>query len=697
MSLTLKSKLVLAFFVAIIFSIMSVLIVVFMEVNTYSKDSFKRAACCELHLVDVFISEVIGTGKNILTSVASFEDTHQALGHLSTFYGPNGLTGTDLDRMHPSELKLYHIFESIVEKNPAYEAMLVGSEQGGFLVYPPDPSLKGFDPRKRGWYKHTQSSSKDVELSNAFTCNKGFSIICATTRMQNVHGDIAGVLGLNIKLATLTDLTSRLKLGRTGYIVILDVDGTILSAPNDPKLNFKKAQETNLAAFNKMATMTKGCFASEINGQEKLITVITSKATGWKLAYIMDQEEIFERSNSMLAKSLLIGCGIAALFLVGAWFLAVRLVRPLTILTFSAEALAGGDLNALPDARHFTGEFLSLYTSFKKMVGELVASLDSARNKARDAEEKSQQAERAVHEAEEAQHQAEQAQNGMLQAAKALEEIVEQVTSASQELSAQIEEASRGAAAQRDRTTETATAMEQMNASVMEVASNASHAAESADKARKEAEGGGAIVEQVVTSIKEVNTNARAMSATLDTLGSQAQDIGQIMTVITDIADQTNLLALNAAIEAARAGEAGRGFAVVADEVRKLAEKTMTATKEVGDAVASIQKGADGAITSMGEGAKLVSQSTELAGQAGDALQDILGIVDNTADQVRAIAAASEEQSATSEEIARNTDGVTQIASQTSEAMEHASQALADLTQLTKDMIHLIQQLKQHE
>ena len=99
------------------------------------------------------------------------------------------------------------------------------------------------------------------------------------------------------------------------------------------------------------------------------------------------------------------------------------------------------------------------------------------------------------------------------------------------------------------------------------------------------------MVKSAINGIEAVHKQFTTIKNDIDQLGQQAQSIGQIMDVISDIADQTNLLALNAAIEAARAGEAGRGFAVVADEVRKLAEKTMSATKEVGQAISDIQEG----------------------------------------------------------------------------------------------------------
>ncbi|MEL7641784.1 MAG: methyl-accepting chemotaxis protein [Solidesulfovibrio sp.] len=124
-------------------------------------------------------------------------------------------------------------------------------------------------------------------------------------------------------------------------------------------------------------------------------------------------------------------------------------------------------------------------------------------------------------------------------------------------------------------------------------------AARLAEDAREKARDGAAVVSDSVAAIGAVQELSAALKQSLASLGGQAEAIGRIMGVISDIADQTNLLALNAAIEAARAGEAGRGFAVVADEVRKLAEKTMAATKEVGQAVERIQSGVSTSISGM--------------------------------------------------------------------------------------------------
>ncbi|GHV54337.1 hypothetical protein FACS1894206_06890 [Deltaproteobacteria bacterium] len=147
---------------------------------------------------------------------------------------------------------------------------------------------------------------------------------------------------------------------------------------------------------------------------------------------------------------------------------------------------------------------------------------------------------------------------------------------------------SHGAEMQRARVESTASAMTEMNSTVMEVARNAGQASEQSEKTKDKANDGAELVNQVVKAINLVNKISGVLQTNMQELGAQAESIGGVMNVISDIADQTNLLALNAAIEAARAGEAGRGFAVVADEVRKLAEKTMSATQEVGGSITAI-------------------------------------------------------------------------------------------------------------
>ncbi|WP_232088802.1 methyl-accepting chemotaxis protein [Desulfovibrio desulfuricans] len=211
---------------------------------------------------------------------------------------------------------------------------------------------------------------------------------------------------------------------------------------------------------------------------------------------------------------------------------------------------------------------------------------------------------------------------------------------------------------------------------------------------REKAQEGAEIVRKSVNCIQTVQSQSLQLKNDMNTLNRNAADISQIMGVISDIADQTNLLALNAAIEAARAGDAGRGFAVVADEVRKLAEKTMSSTTEVARAIAAIQSSAGQSVNSVDASTRSIEEATTFVTLSGTALEEIVSMVDTTADQVRAIATASEEQSATSDEINRSVNEINEIGIKTAQGMRDANTAVSGLKQLSQTLDALLKTMK---
>ncbi|WP_158946572.1 methyl-accepting chemotaxis protein [Pseudodesulfovibrio cashew] len=271
--------------------------------------------------------------------------------------------------------------------------------------------------------------------------------------------------------------------------------------------------------------------------------------------------------------------------------------------------------------------------------------------------------------------------------------ISAKLAESSRELNSRIDQANHGAEIQSGRAMETATAMEQMNATVLEVASSASQAAQNAsqtmDKAMEGSEGTG----KVVAAIGRLHAQTQILKEDMVTLGREAEAIGTVIDVITDIADQTNLLALNAAIEAARAGTAGRGFAVVADEVRKLAEKTMGATTEVNKAIGAVQESCSRNVRSTDAAAQAVDESTALAGEAGETLRLIVEYAGDSSSQIQSIAAASEEQSATAEQISQSTDEMSRISQETGETMRKAAAVVAEVDEMIQSLDGLISQM----
>ena len=258
------------------------------------------------------------------------------------------------------------------------------------------------------------------------------------------------------------------------------------------------------------------------------------------------------------------------------------------------------------------------------------------------------------------------------------------------EISSSSEQMAAGAQEQSAQTTEVAGAVEQMTKTILETTKNSSIAAESAKNAGEIAKGGGQVVVETIEGMNRIAEVVSKSATMVQALGKSSDQIGEIVQVIDDIADQTNLLALNAAIEAARAGEQGRGFAVVADEVRKLAERTTKATKEIAAMIKQIQKDTGSAVESMVEGQEEVEKGKKLADKAGESLNEIIKGAEQVVDVITQVAAASEEQSSASEQISNNVEAISNVTHESASGIQQIARAAEDLNRFTVNLQDLI-------
>ncbi len=273
----------------------------------------------------------------------------------------------------------------------------------------------------------------------------------------------------------------------------------------------------------------------------------------------------------------------------------------------------------------------------------------------------------------------------------------EELASSAVQISSRTMEMATGAGEQSAQTQEVVSSIEAITNTINESTNKATIAVQTAQEAGNKARAGGEVVEETIGGINRIADIVINSAKTIEELGRSSDQIGEIIQVINEIADQTNLLALNAAIEAARAGEHGRGFAVVADEVRKLAERTTGATNEIKDMIEKIQEDTTGAVDSIEKGKEEVEKGKALAGDARNALQEIISNTDEVAALINQLASASEEQNQTSQEIRNSVELISNVTQQSTESTQQISLAAENLNRLTENLQEVVNQFKLKE
>ncbi|EJL94227.1 methyl-accepting chemotaxis protein [Pseudomonas sp. GM79] len=541
-----------------------------------------------------------------------------------------------------SDKKVFALLQDLGNSHPAYAYAILGTAAGGYVSWPDDAKLSNYDPRQRPWYKAAQAKPGKPFRTEAYYWAQDDATYVSTVRtIDNKLGTNGGVVSIDVTLKQLTEIVKQIKLGETGYLMLVENTGTVLVDPKQPANNFKAL--TSLGdGYAQLAKAGKGLVEVELNGERYMANVWPSEQLGWTFIGLIKQTDVMSSATQLTWLIAIIAAVLAVFFaIVGASF-ASLIVRPIRSVASGLEGIAQGEGDLTKNLQirgsDETAQLANWFNQFLTAIRNLIQSIGGAATKILATSQSSTQV-----------------SSDMAEAAGRQREAVDMVS----------------------------TAFHEMVATANEVARSCSQAAESADSGQRQAREGQQQIDAAVSSVDRLSQEIEQSAQSMQQLERDSNDIQSILGTIRSIAEQTNLLALNAAIEAARAGEQGRGFAVVADEVRALAKRTADSTAEIDGLLGNLAKRTSQVTQQMHASLEVSQQSVTRIGEARSSFGQIRESVDVIRDMNTQIATAAEQQHQVAEDINRHISqihGDAQLVAELANSARLDSQSLAGLS-----------------
>ena len=664
-ALSIRFRLLRAITITIISIIGFISAVVGYELYKRNTALFNEFTAQQFFNVEKSINLLMQKGENVVTMLASHPAVRGADDTIYNYTIEAQKSGRIYTHTGKTEQELVTLFKAIEESFSEFQDVYMGTRWGGIATSWSGEDELGYDPRQRSWYKQAAEANGAIVITPVYIATDGTPVVAVAKAIKDGNGTLLGCVGVDINLSDLTSFISSVKIGNTGYCMLVQDDGMILADAAHSAFISKNLSDVD-AAFAKITQKKEGSVFITLDGKQRKAYIFPFPELRWKLIVIVEQREILSLFYALVRIMILIGLLMFVIYFTLAIIAARALKRYFARLESMFEKIAAGDLTDRVAVKR-NNEIGRLMTNLNMAIEHTHTMLTVLKEEA----------------------------DKMTAIGSDLSSNMEETAAAVKQISSNATTVKEKALMQAAGVTETAAAGEQIQGklnllvegiarqseSITQSSALITRTAENMLRINKILSQNDELIKTVYGQMKAGTDGARAANEFVKKIAERSEALLEASQVIQNIASQTNLLAMNAAIEAAHAGESGKGFAVVADEIRKLAEESNMQGKQIGAVIK--------------ESTQIIAQVSEAGIQAEKTFTDVYGLISNISEKEDSIVDLMREQEENGTQVLSAIETINKVTKDVSTAsiemleggkqIAEEMQKLAEITRETTD------------
>lgn len=625
-----------------------IFIVVSHRIDKMSIDSYLDSSNQQMSIIESTINNFYSQLDENINLVASDPIVLQADNTITTYKNNTEATMMLASQHGGIEAEIFKVFDRYAQTHPSSRYIYLATKQGGYINWPEVEISANYDPTIRDWYNQAVEADGNIIRTSPYVDSTENMIVSNARSIKDANGNLIGVVGIDVEQSFISNMLSEMKIGQTGYFMLIHKTGIIMADGKYEDNNFKNLSELGINGLENVLLENTTNFDIDMNNELYLVTSKVVQNSDWVLVSLMSKQELAQTSKQVIYELLKIALGI--IIVIGA-------IMIISIRTITVPIKRASSQLAAIGQTDFTKEIKKRYLRKKDEMGIIFRGINDMKNALKSL----------IFSIKEQSSTIEQMIYDVKNSVSSLNMNIENISATTEELAASMEETSATTEQMMSISKDMQQEINSIATKSKDGANDAQEINERADKAKLNVTESKHKAQTILDSTKGKLEEAIASSKVVEQINVLSEGI-------MNIANQTNLLALNASIEAARAGEAGKGFAVVAGEIKNLAEMSKNSVIKIQDTTKKVLNSVENLSTSANDLLSFVSN------EVSSDYEMMLSVALSYSKDSEYVHNLVDDFSNAADELSKSMDNIFQAISWVAKASEEGAEGTTDIT-----------------